>query len=175
MTASALLVALLLAAPAVPATRRSPARAAALGQRVELVVRFPPWQFTGAFTVDGAGLADRGVAHDRGSLTGPDGAVVRVLSGERGTLTLALRGELHASSFPALFGRWQVTGGTGAYAGLAGGGSFTATDLGTGKGSPLELQILVGRVLAQRRQPAWRAAGAPPAAALRPVGPAPER
>jgi hypothetical protein len=174
VTAAPLLAALLLAAPAGPAAHRPAGGPATLGQRVELVVRFPPWQFTGAFTLEGAGLSDRGQATDRGSLTG-DAAVERVLAGEHGSLTLALRAELHAASFPALFGRWQVTGGTGAYAGLTGGGTFTATDLGTGQGSLLELQTLVGRVLPARRSPAWRDPAAPPGAALRPVGPSPER
>lgn len=175
MTAAALAVALVLTAPAQPVPRAASSGRAAAGQRVELVVRFPPWQFTGTFTLEGAGLSDRGVARDHGSLTGPDTTVVRVLTGERGSLTLALRAEVHGASFPAVFGQWQVTGATGAYAGLAGGGRFTATDLGTGKGSPLELQTLLGRVTVPRRAPAWRGPGSPTPPALRPVGPAPER
>jgi hypothetical protein len=173
-----LLVALLLAAPVGPAASQPAAGPAAAGQRVELTVRFPPWQFTGTFTLEGAGLSDRGVARDAGSLTGAGATVERVLTGEHGSLTLSLRGEVHAASFPALFGHWQVTGATGAYQGAAGGGTFTAADLGTGQGSPLELQALVGRLQVPRRPPAWRApAAAPllPAPALRPAGPSPER
>jgi hypothetical protein len=145
------------------------------GQRVEVVVRFPPWQFTGTFTLEGAGLTDRGVARDLGALTGPEATPVeRVLVGQHGTITLALRAQPQGGSLPAAFGHWLVTAATGAYQGLAGGGTFTATDLGTGKGSPLELQVLLGRVTLPRRPAAWRGAVVPPAA-LRPVGPAPER
>lgn len=169
-----LLLALLLAAPVGPAARQPGAGPTTPGQRVELTVRFPPWQFTGTFTLEGAGLADRGTARDGGSLTGADATVERVLTGEHGTLVLRLRGEVHAASFPTLFGRWQVTGATGAYLGATGGGTFTATDLGTGQGSPLELQTLVGRVQVPRRPPAWRPPVLP-APALRPTGPAPER
>jgi len=172
-----LLVALLLAAPSGPAPRQPAADPSTPGSRVELTVRFPPWQFTGTFTLEGAGLSDRGPALDRGTLTG-GGPVERVLTGEHGSLTLQLRGELHAASFPALFGRWQVAGATGAYAGATGGGTFTATDLGTGQGSLLELQTMVGRLQVPRRPASWRPPGAaavPPAPALRPVGPTPER
>jgi hypothetical protein len=166
-------VALLLTAPAGPAPRQAPASPASLGQRLELVVRFPPWQFTGTFTLSGAGLEDHGAASDAGTLGG-EAEVERVLSGERGTLVLALRGQFLGASFPRFFGHWRVTGGTGAYAGLTGGGTFTATsaDLGSAQGSTLELQALVGRVLAPRRAPGWGDQGP---AALRPVGPAPER
>jgi hypothetical protein len=174
VTPAPLLVALLLAAPAGPSPRQPTAGPTAPGQRVERVVRFPPWQFSGTFSLEGAGLTDRGQASDAGSLAGADAAVERVLTGELGTLRLSLRGEVHGASFPRLFGRWQVTGGTGAYAGLTGGGTFTATDLGQAQGSPLELQTLVGRVLPARR-PAWRDPGAPPPAVLRPVGPTPQR
>ena len=150
MTAAALAAALLLAAPAGPAGRAPAAGAEAPGQRVELTVRFPPWQFTGSFSLEGAGLSDRGQARDHGSVIGTE-AAERVLTGERGTLTLALRAELRASSFPPLFGRWRVVGGTGAYQGATGGGTFTSTDLGSGQGSLLELQSLVGRLQLPRR------------------------
>lgn len=172
MTAVALVAALLLAAPVGHAERAPAGGAAAPGQRVELTVRFPPWQFTGTFSIEGAGLSDRGQARDQGSIAGAE-AVERVLTGEHGTLTLSLRAELRASSFPPLFGRWQVVGGTGAYQGASGGGTFTSTDLGSGQGSLLEHQSLIGRVLLPRRPTPWR--GAPSTPALRPVGPSPER
>jgi hypothetical protein len=147
VTGAALLSALLLAAPIVPPAAGAGAAAAAPGQRAEIVVRFPPWQFTGTFTFSCAGLEDQGVARDRGSLVGPDASVERVLEGARGTLTLTLRDVLRGIGFPAVFGRWEVRDGTGAYAGLAGGGTFTSVDGGTGKGgSPLEFQTLLGRV-----------------------------
>jgi len=169
-----LLLALVLAAPAGQAPRPPPGGPAAPGQRVELTVRFPPWQFTGTFELAGAGLADRGAARDRGSLAGAE-PVERVLAGERGSLTLSLRAGLRASSFPPVLGRWQVVGGTGAYQGASGGGTFTATDLGTGQGSLLELQVLVGRLLVPRRPEAWTPPARQAPAAVRPPGPAPER
>lgn len=177
MTAG-LVAALLLLAPAEPPdrARAAAARPVEAGQRVELTVRFPPWLFTGTFTLAGAGLTDHGAARDGGSLTAAGATVERVLTGERGSLVLSLRGELHATSFPPLFGRWQVAGGTGAYAGATGGGTFTAADLGTGKGSLLELQVLVGRLRLAPAPPAFGPAGpARPVVAPRPVGPSPER
>ncbi len=170
MTALSLLASLLLSGPAAPAAHLPPPARGARGQRVEIVVRFPPWEFTGTFTLAGAGLSDRGVARDRGALTGPEAMPVeRVLAGDLGTITLSLRAQPHRASFPALFGRWQVTGATGAYRGLAGGGGFTATDLGTGRGSPLELQALIGRVTRPGGAPAPRRAprGRPPPAPRR--------
>lgn len=179
----ALVAALLLLAPAEPTARpHAPGRLGAAeqdlaGRRVELTVRFPPWLFTGTFTLAGAGLTDRGAARDGGSLTAAGATVERVLTGERGSLVLTLRGELHATSFPPLFGHWQVAGGTGAYAGASGGGTFTATDLGTGKGSLLEHQVLVGRLRLAPSPPAFGPANPParPVVAPRPVGPSPER
>jgi hypothetical protein len=145
VTLAALLAALALAA-APPAPEPAPAPPAA-GQRTEILVRFPPWQFTGTFTLAAGGLVDRGVARDRGSIVGPAKTVERVLEGERGTLVLTLRAEVKGASFPPIFGRWQVARATGAYAGLTGGGTFTAVDGGSGQGgSPFEVQTLLGRV-----------------------------
>ncbi|HET9554478.1 MAG TPA: hypothetical protein VFP50_16055, partial [Anaeromyxobacteraceae bacterium] len=143
---AALLAALALAA-APPALEPPAAPPPAGGQRTEILVRFPPWQFTGTFTLSAGGLVDRGVARDRGSIVGPAKTVERVLEGERGTLVLTLRAEVKGASFPPIFGRWQVARATGAYAGLFGGGTFTAVDGGSGQGgSPFEVQTLLGRV-----------------------------
>lgn len=147
MSAAWLLAALLLAAPTAPAPAAPPPRAPpADGARAEIVVRFPPWQFTGDFTLGAGPLADRGVARDRGSLVGPDKSVERVLEGALGTLTLTLQVETVGAAFPPIFGRWWVSGATGGYAGLTGGGTFTATDGGRQGGSPFEIQTLLGRV-----------------------------
>ena len=149
MTLAPLLAALLAASPT-PAAVPAVARPEAAPERAELTVTFPPWSFTGTFTLALGGLSDRGVARDRGSLLGPDKQVERVLEGERGTLTLALRGATRAA-FPQIVGRWTVVSGTGAYAGLEGGGTLTAVDGGRGRdgrqlGSPFELQTLLGRL-----------------------------
>jgi hypothetical protein len=146
VTGLPLVVALLLAGPPIaPADRLQPVVPAG-AQRAEIQLRFPPWQFTGAFSLSAMGIEDRGEAHDLGAVLGPQKEVERILEGERGTLTLRLRAETRAG-FPFIFGVWQVKQGTGAYAGLQGGGTFTAVDGGVGKGgSPFELQTLLGRV-----------------------------
>ncbi len=155
MTLAALATALLLGAPAAAPGRAAGAAAPAPllttppadGQRAELLVRFPPWQFTGSFTLTAGGLVDHGVARDRGSLVGPDKTVERVLEGTLGTLTLTLQVGPVGPAFPPIFGRWWVSGATGAYAGLAGGGTFTAADGGLKGGTLLEVQTLLGRVV----------------------------
>lgn len=145
MTGLPLVLSLLLAgsppAPAEPFQVAVPAGA----QRAEIQLRFPPWQFTGAFRLAAAGLEDRGTVRDSGSVMGPQGDVERVLEGEKGTLTLVVRAQLR-TGFPYIFGSWRVKSGTGAYAGLAGGGTFTAADGGVKTGSPFEIQSLLGRV-----------------------------
>ena len=147
MTPSALMVLLLLGATPAAAKAPPPAPAA---ERAELLVSFPPWSFTGTFTLSIGARTDQGVARDRGSLLGPDQQVTRVLEGTQGTLTLRLRGASRGG-FPQIVGRWTVLAGTGTYAGLAGGGTLTAVDGGRNRedrplGSPFELQTLLGRV-----------------------------
>jgi len=124
-------------------------------ERIELLVTFPPWSFTGQFTLSLGGLTDHGVARDQGSLLGPGQQVSRVLEGEHGTLTLQLHGASRGG-FPQIVGRWVVVAGTGAYLGLTGGGTLTAVDAGRNRedrplGSPFELQTLLGRVRGERR------------------------
>ncbi len=147
MTAAALLAALLLQGPG-PGTPLPPQAPAVTlsGERAEIAVRFPPWQFTGTFTLDVGGRRDQGVARDRGSLLGPNQRVERVLEGSLGTVTLRLDTRLRGAIFPPIFGRWQVVSGTGAYARLRGGGTFTSVDAGDGSGSPFERQTLLGRL-----------------------------
>ena len=154
MTAAALLALLVLQAPGPgPGTPSPPPPAplaVAAGERIVLDVRFPPWQFTGTFTLEVGGRHDQGVARDRGSLLGPTQRVERVLEGQLGTITLQLDTRLRGAIFPPIFGRWQVVGATGAYVGLLGGGTFTAVDAGRGSGSPFERQTLLGRLSSQR-------------------------
>jgi hypothetical protein len=147
VTGAALLAALLLVAPDPAAPARPPApRLAQAGERTEIDVRFPPWQFTGTFTLSAGGHRDQGAARDRGSLVGPNGRVERVLEGTLGTITLRLDAELRGAIYPPIFGRWQVTGATGAYAGWRGGGTFTSADAGGKVGTPFERQTLLGRL-----------------------------
>ena len=120
MTGLPLVAALLLAGPPPAHGDRAPPVVPANAQRAEIQLRFPPWQFTGAFTFSAMGLEDRGVVRDLGSMIGPQAEVERILEGEKGTLTLLLRAETRAG-FPFIFGFWQVKAGTGAYAGLQGG------------------------------------------------------
>lgn len=131
--------------PAVPRENPDPPPGA---ERVEIVVRFPPWEYQGTFraaSADGA-IADAGAAHDVGALLTSGAPVDRVLEGERGTLTLRLHGLRKTAGFPPFFGRWTVLRGTGAYAGLKGEGTFTAMGSGEGKGGSLEVQTLLGHV-----------------------------
>jgi hypothetical protein len=147
MIAAALIAAVLLQGPGPAAPTPAPVPALpASGQRAEIDVQFPPWQFTGSFTIDVAGRRDQGVARDGGSLLGPRQRVERVLEGKLGTITLRLDTRLLGAIFPPLFGRWEVVSATGAWAGLRGGGTFTTVDAGTGSGSPFERQTLLGRL-----------------------------
>ncbi len=146
MTVAALLAALLLQGPG-PGTPPGPTPPPAFaGARAELAVQFPPWQFTGTFTLEVAGHRDRGVARDSGSLLGPLQRVERVLEGRLGTMTLQLDTRLRGSIFLPIFGHWRVVSGTGAYASLRGGGTFTSVDAGARDGSPFERQALLGRL-----------------------------
>jgi hypothetical protein len=116
--------------------------------RVEIQVRFPPWQFTGTFRAGSASgaFADLGAVRDVGALLVSGAPVDRILQGERGTLTLRLHGMRKTPGFPPVFGRWTIVRGTGSYAGLRGEGTFTAAGAGDGKGGPFEVQTLLGHV-----------------------------
>jgi hypothetical protein len=131
--------------PAAPPASAEPPPGA---DRVEIQVRFPPWQFTGTFrAVSASGtVADLGAVRDVGALLVSGSPVDRLLQGERGTLTLRLHGLRKLPSFPSFFGRWTVVRGTGSYAGLRGEGTFTAVGSGAGKGGPFEVQTLLGHV-----------------------------
>ncbi len=152
MTCAALLAALLHAAPgpAAPAPQPVP-RGAHAGQRAEIDVHFPPWQFTGTFSLVLGDRRDEGVARDRGSLVGPEQRVERVLEGKLGTITLRLDTRLRGAIYPPIVGRWEVVGATGAWAGLRGGGTFTSADAGGSGGSPFERQMMLGRLTVTSR------------------------
>jgi hypothetical protein len=127
-----------------PQPRPEPPPAGA--ERVEVHVRFEPWALTGRFrAVSASGaLSDEGLARDDAGFTSQR-PIERVLEGARGTLVLRIAGGQKTPGFPPLFGRWQVLRGTGAYAGLAGTGTFTTCGGGDAqKGSPFEVQTLVG-------------------------------
>jgi hypothetical protein len=115
--------------------------------RLEVHVTFPPWQYVGKFLIQSASgeQLDAGTARDDGGFAPQETSVERVLEGARGTLVLRVQGGVRVPRFPALFGRWTIVRGTGAYAGAAGGGTFTSCSSGeAGKGSPFERQTLVG-------------------------------
>jgi hypothetical protein len=144
VTAAPLLALWLLATPA--GAPGGPIHAPAAERlRTEILLRFPPWQFTGRFTLTAGPLSDEGVVRDRGALVGVE-AVERTLEGQRGTLTLRLDDLQRSGGYPPYVGRWRVTAGTGAYAGLAGGGTFTAVDGGSERGSPFEVQAMLGQL-----------------------------
>jgi hypothetical protein len=131
-----------------PAAHEPPAGA----ERVEIHVRFPPWQLSGTFRIETASgaVADEGTARDTGGFSAGDGTVERVLEGARGTLRLRLQGGPKLGTFPPISGRWKLVAATGAYAALAGEGTFTACSAGDPKaGSPYELQTLLGHVVAR--------------------------
>jgi hypothetical protein len=136
-------------APATPAPPQPAPRAPPPGaDRVELHLRFEPWALSGRFTLvsSSGAIADEGLARDDAGLSAQR-PVERVLEGARGTLVLRLAGSPVAPGFASIFGRWSVARGTGAYAGLGGSGTFTACGRGQGvKGSPLEVQTLVGHL-----------------------------
>lgn len=133
--------------PAAPwAPPPSPAPPPPGASRVEVHVTFPPWQYVGKFRIVSASgeQLDSGTARDDGGFA-PEQIVERVLEGARGTLVLRVQRGAKVPRFPALLGRWTIVRGTGAYAGAVGGGTFTSCASGEiGKGSPFELQTLVG-------------------------------
>src|SRR5215208_3797616 len=101
-------------------------------ERVEVHVRFPPWQYTGSFRLVSASgaIADEGVARDDGGFAAQEDVVERVLEGAKGTLVLRVQGGQKTPGFPSLFGRWSVVRGTGAYARATGTGTFTSCTAG---------------------------------------------
>lgn len=122
-------------------------------ERVEVHVRFPSHQYTGTFRIVSASgaVADEGVARDDGGFASQEGSVERVLEGAKGAIVLRVHGGPKTSGFPPIFGRWKVVRGTGAYERLSGGGTFTSCGAGDAvKGSPFELQTLLGHVLLPR-------------------------
>jgi hypothetical protein len=143
-------------------TRAAPPRSASTppppagAERVEVLVTFPPWQgpsgsssvlarrYTGTFRVESSSgeLLDEGTARDDSGLAS-QAVVERVLEGMRGSIVLRVQRTAKVPHFPAIFGRWTIVRGSGAYADAAGSGTFTSCESGeAGKGS--ELQTLVG-------------------------------
>lgn len=149
LAAAAPLVAPRADAPARPSTPQPAPRPPPPGaERVELHLRFEPWGLSGRFRLVTAmgGVSDEGLARDDAGLASQR-PVERVLEGARGTLVLRLSGGHNTPVFPAMFGRWTVVRGTGAYAGLAGSGTFTTCGSGQVlKGSPFEVQTLIGHL-----------------------------
>lgn len=133
-------------APTTPAAPQPAPRPPPPGaDRVELHLRFEAWGLSGRFRLVSASgaVADEGLARDDAGFAAQR-PVERVLEGSRGTLVLRLAG---APSTPGFFGRWTVVRGTGAYAGLAGSGTFTTCGRGEAlKGSPFEVQTFVGHL-----------------------------
>lgn len=121
-------------------------------ERVDVELRFPAWQRVGTFRLRSASgaLSDEGVARAMRGASGADRPVERVLEGAKGTIVLEAEGAQRTSGFPPVFGRWKVIRGTGAYARLAGGGTFTACGVGE-VASPSELLTLVGQLAADGR------------------------
>lgn len=150
-------------APAEPPARSRPRPPAvpsppAGAERIEILVTFPPWQgptgsfsvlarrYTGTFRVESSSgeLLDEGTARDDSGLAA-QGLVERVLEGSRGTVVLRVQQTAKVPRFPAIFGRWRIVRGSGAYRNAAGGGTFTGCESGdAGRGSVYELQTLVG-------------------------------
>ncbi|BDG02159.1 hypothetical protein [Anaeromyxobacter oryzae] len=119
-------------------------------ERVEIHVRFPPWEYSGTFRIETAAgtIRDEGVARDLGGFAMGTGVVERVLEGSKGTITLRIQGSSKSGGFPPIFGRWTLASGTGAYASLSGSGTVTSCAAGAPKGgSPYELQTLLGHVV----------------------------
>lgn len=147
--AALLLLAAAAARAGAPGERRTPppppSDPPAGAERSEIHLRFPAWSQVGTFRLVGPGEApsDTGVAREEGDVVA--GVTERVLQGARGTLVIRLRAWAKIPVFPPVFGRWEVVRGTGAYARLAGGGTFTTCGSGgAAKGSPFEVQTLVG-------------------------------
>lgn len=117
-------------------------------ERIELRVTLRSWEAGGTFRLESStGKTDQGVARDQGGFSAAGGAVRRVLEGEDGTLVLRLQGQTRSGT-PPVYGRWTIASGTGAYAGVTGGGTFTAMGSGDRRGgSPYELQFLVGHLV----------------------------
>ncbi len=137
--------------PLAPLTPAAPSGAPARPvrrDRIELRVSFRSWEAAGTFRLESAsGRTDQGAVRDQGGFSATGGAVRRVLEGERGTLVLRLQGQTRSGT-PPIFGRWTVASGTGAYAGVTGGGTFTAMGSGGLRGgSPYELQFLIGHLV----------------------------
>jgi hypothetical protein len=144
----ALAVALVCACATAAAAPRARSQGGAVKrERIELRVTFHPWESAGTFSLEtSGGLGDEGSARDQGGFSASGGGVRRVLESEKGTLILRLRGRPRPGQ-PPVIGRWTLAGGTGAYAGMTGGGTFVAMSGGEQRGaSPYELQVLVGRV-----------------------------
>lgn len=84
-----------------------------------------PSSAAGAFVISGA-VSDSGTYTETFRFAGSTIQVVKTLSGQAGTITLAAQGVVvWTSATTATFaaGHWQVVGGTGAYADLRAGGS----------------------------------------------------
>ena len=88
---------------------------------------------TGTFTITGAFTASGNATMNIGILGGPNGTVahcVVTLTDNYGTITIDQQCQF-ATSMPAPYltgqgkGRWEIVGGTGAYANLFGNGSLT--------------------------------------------------
>jgi hypothetical protein len=141
-------LALTLSLAAEPARPAAPAARPVRRDRIELRVVFQPWEASGTFRLETAsGRSDQGAVKDQGGFSASGGAVRRVLEGEKGTLVLRLQGQTRAGT-PPIYGHWTVASGTGAYAGAAGGGTFTAMGSGDHRGgSPYQLQILIGHLV----------------------------
>jgi hypothetical protein len=151
IVAAAMALALALAAePAHPAgPAAGPAKVRPVRRdRTEFRITFRPWEAGGTFRMEtSSGRTDQGVVRDQGGFSATGGAVRRVLEGEKGTLVLRLQAQTRSGT-PPIFGRWTVASGTGAYAGMTGGGTFTAMGSGGRKGgSPYELQYLIGHLV----------------------------
>ena len=138
-----------LAGPTPAAPGPAPLGAGPAGERIEIVVRRPPFLYAGTFRAasDAGTVHDAGPARDEAGLDTPESPMERTLTGEHGTLRLRIESSHKAAPKPVhAFGRWTLLGGTGDYAGLRGEGTFTVTDGGTSdeKSLDLELHTLVG-------------------------------
>jgi hypothetical protein len=140
-----------LAGPTPAPPRPSVAGAEAAGERIEIVLVRPPFLYSGTFRAasDAGTVHDGGPARDEPGLDTPESPMERTLTGERGTIRLRVESGHKAAPKPVHdFGRWTLVGGTGAYAGLRGEGTYTVTDGGRSdeRSLDLELHTLVGVV-----------------------------